>query len=303
MSFSYIGRKLQVQLFVTLWTITHQALLSMGFSRQEYWSRLPCPSPGDLPDPGLEPVPHVLDWQAGSLPLVSTYVKVKLKIPQLCPTLCDPMDCTVHGILQARILEWVAFPFPFSRGSSQPRDRTQVSHIAGRFFTSWATREAQKTRRGQSSQVAVQFLRQDCCLSSRCLWYLLATELIWWLWEFSIHWFKQIVSTYYVLTMILLWCWSWNSNTLATWCEELTTGKDPDAGKDWRQEEKGTTDRGWNGWMASLTQWMWVWASSGSWWWTGKPGMLQSTGSQRVWASELNWSSGNMCKMKVPNFS
>ena len=49
------------------------------------------------------------------------------------PTLCDPMDYTVHGILQARILEWVAFPF--SRGSSQPRDRTQVSHIAGGFFT------------------------------------------------------------------------------------------------------------------------------------------------------------------------
>ena len=51
----------------------------------------------------------------------------------------DPMDYTVHGILQARILEWVAVPF--SRGSSQPRDQTQVSCIA-RFFTSWATREA-----------------------------------------------------------------------------------------------------------------------------------------------------------------
>ena len=53
---------------------------------------------------------------------------------------CDPMDYTVHGILQARILEWVAFPL--SRGFSQPRDRTQLSHIAGGFFTSWATREA-----------------------------------------------------------------------------------------------------------------------------------------------------------------
>ena len=54
--------------------------------------------------------------------------------------LCDPKDYTVHGVLQTRILEWVAFPF--SRGSSQPRDRTQVSCIAGGFFTSWATREA-----------------------------------------------------------------------------------------------------------------------------------------------------------------
>ena len=54
-----------------------------------------------------------------------------------CVRLCDPMDYTAHEILQARILEWVAFPF--SGGSSQPRDWTQVSHIAGRFFTSWAT--------------------------------------------------------------------------------------------------------------------------------------------------------------------
>ena len=62
------------------------------------------------------------------------YIVVKVKAAQSCPTLCDPMDCIVHGILQARILEWV--DFPFSRGSSQPRDGTQVSHIAGRFFTS-----------------------------------------------------------------------------------------------------------------------------------------------------------------------
>ena len=70
-------------------------------------------------------------------------------------------------------------------------------------------------------------------------------------------------------------------------------GKDPDAEKDWRQKEKGMT--GWDGWMASLTQWTWVWVSSGSWWWTGKPGMLQSMESQRVgqdWATELtNWCS------------
>jgi len=67
------------------------------------------------------------------------------KLLQSCPTLYDPMDCSppgssVHGILQARMLERVAFPF--SRGSSQSRDWTQVSCIAGGFFTSWATREA-----------------------------------------------------------------------------------------------------------------------------------------------------------------
>ena len=59
---------------------------------------------------------------------------VTVKASQPCPTLCDPMDYTVHGILHARILECVAFPF--SRGSSQPRDQTQVFRIAGGFFTS-----------------------------------------------------------------------------------------------------------------------------------------------------------------------
>ena len=69
------------------------------------------------------------------------------------------------------------------------------------------------------------------------------------------------------------WCWSWNSNTLVTWCKELTHWKRPWC---WERLKAGGEgdDRGWDGWMASPTQWTWVWASSGSWWWTGKPGML-----------------------------
>ena len=66
------------------------------------------------------------------------------QVTQSCLTLCDLMDYIVHGILQARILEWVAFPF--SRGSSQPRDWTQVSCTAGRFFTIWATSSLVKTK-------------------------------------------------------------------------------------------------------------------------------------------------------------
>ena len=66
----------------------------------------------------------------------------EVKVDQSCPTLCNPMHYTVHGVLQARKLEWVTFPF--SRGSSQARDRTQVSHIASGFFTSWTTREAHR---------------------------------------------------------------------------------------------------------------------------------------------------------------
>ena len=87
------------------------------------------------------------------------------------------------------------------------------------------------------------------------------------------------------------WCWSWNSNTLATWCKELTQWKRPWCWERLKEGGKGD-DRGWDGWMASPTQWTRVWASSGSWWWTGRPGVLQSMGSQRVghdWVTVLNW--------------
>ena len=73
---------------------------------------------------------------------VTLSVLVKVKVTQSCPSLWDPTDYTVHGILQARILEWVTFPF--FRGSSQPRDQIQVSRITGRFFTNWAIRENKK---------------------------------------------------------------------------------------------------------------------------------------------------------------
>ena len=70
--------------------------------------------------------------------IYSSVFLVEMKVAQLCPVLCDPVDYTVRGILQTRILEWVAFPF--SRGSSHPRFRTQISCIASGFFTSWALR-------------------------------------------------------------------------------------------------------------------------------------------------------------------
>ena len=70
---------------------------------------------------------------------------VKVKVTQLCSTLCDPMNYTVHGILQARILEWLAYLL--SSGSFQPRDWTGVSCLASRFFTNWAIREAQTQMR------------------------------------------------------------------------------------------------------------------------------------------------------------
>ena len=124
-----------VRLFVTLWTVACQAPLSMGFSRQEYWSELPCPPPKDLPDPGIKPIhPASPALQAGSLPteptgkpkgndpiIYHTGIDVGGLVAKSCLTLCDFLDCSlpgssVHRIFQVGILEWVAISF--SRVSS-----------------------------------------------------------------------------------------------------------------------------------------------------------------------------------------
>ena len=86
-------------------------------------------------------------------------------------------------------------------------------------------------------------------------------------------------------------CWSWNSNTSAIWCEEPTHLKRPWCRGRLKVIGEGD-DRGWDGWLASPSQWPWFLVNSGSWWWTGKSGVLHSMGSQRVgysWATELHW--------------
>ena len=85
------------------------------------------------------------------------------------------------------------------------------------------------------------------------------------------------------------WCWSWNSNTLATWCEELTHLKRPWCWERLRARGEGD-NRGWDGWMASLTQWTWIWVDSGSWWWTGGLACCSSWGRKESDMTErLNW--------------
>ena len=87
------------------------------------------------------------------------------------------------------------------------------------------------------------------------------------------------------------WCWSWNSNPLATWGEELTHLKRPWCREGLKVGREGD-DRGWDGWMASPTQWTWVWVNSGSCWWTGRPGVLGFMGPQWVGhdgVTELDW--------------
>ena len=101
--------------------------------------------------------------------------------------------------------------------------------------------------------------------------------------QISQSWRKSTLNVYW-----RAWCWSWNFNTLGTWCKEPTHWKRPWC---WERLKAGGEgdDRGWDEWVTSLTQWTWVWANAGRWWWTGKPGMLQFMGSQRVrhnWATE-----------------
>ena len=192
-----------VQLFVTPWTITFRAPLSLEYSRQEYWNGLPFPTPGTMKTWTPNHMPIKLLLKVFLLIFLSIYTQCTLiifilqlitfykslnsgfiynkshtdkscftkmhlfkstlkyilidkchqliytesesEVAKSCPILCDPMDyslpgSSVHGILQASILEWVAVSF--SRRSSQPRDQTRVSRIAGRHFTIWATWEA-----------------------------------------------------------------------------------------------------------------------------------------------------------------
>ena len=90
------------------------------------------------------------------------------------------------------------------------------------------------------------------------------------------------------------WCWNWNSSTLATSCEELNRWKRLWCWEGLRAGGEGD-DRGWDGWMASLTWWTWAWVNSRSWWWTGRPGVLQFMGSQESDTTErLSWTELNM---------
>ena len=95
----------------------------------------------------------------------------------------------------------------------------------------------------------------------------------------SQSWKKSVLSIHWKE-----WCWSWSSNILATWGQELTHLTRPWCWERLRAGEEGDV-RGWDGWMASPTRWIWVWASSGSCWWTGRPGVLQFIGHD--WETEL----------------
>ena len=217
---------------------------------------------------------------------------VKSEVAQSCLTLCNPVDCSlpgssVHGILQARILEWV--DISFSRGSSRPRVRTQASCITGRFFTVWATREALKDR--------FRCFRPLWTIKKVEHGKMNAFELWCWRRLLRVPWTERIsnqsilkeISPEYSLEGLML---KLKLQYLAIWCKELTHWKRPWC---WERLKAGGEggDRGWDGEMASPAWWTWVWASSRSWWWTGKPGVLQSMGvtKSQMWLS--NWTELN----------
>ena len=103
------------------------------------------------------------------------------------------------------------------------------------------------------------------------------------------------------------WCWSWNSNSLATSCKDLTHWERPWYWARLRVGGEGD-DRGWDGWMATPTWWTWVWVNSGSWWWTGRPGMLQHEVTESDMTERLNWTDVMKSKViflldkSIPNF-
>ena len=195
----------RVQLFATPWTVTHQAPPSMGLSRKEYWSGLPFPSPGDLPNPGIGPRFPTLQADAlTSEPL-------------------DYKECWAPK-------NWCFWIVVLEKTVESLLDCKEIQPVHPKGNQSW-----------------IFIGKTDVEAETPILW----------------------------------------PPDAKNW----PTGKDPDAGKDWGQE-KGVT--GWDGWAASLTQWTGVSASSGSWWWTGKPGVLQSMVLQRVehdWTTELTDSS------------
>ena len=164
---------------------------------------------------------------------------------QLCPTLCDPIYCSLC-------------PWDFS---------------------------------GKNTGVSCHFFLQEIFLTQvsnpRLLCLLHCRRILYHL----CHWGINFIYMSIIWTGLYWkdWCWGWNSNTLATSCEELTHWKRP-----WCWEGLGAggegDDRGWDGWMASPTRYTWVWVNSGSWWWTERPGVLWFMGSQRVEQTErLNW--------------
>ena len=163
---------------------------------------------------------------------------------QSCLTLCDPMDCSlpassIHRIFQARVLEWVVISF--SRGSPQPRDQTQVSCLPGRHFTIWTTREA---------WVLELDYKESIALENWCFWTVVLEKTLESLLDSKI----KPVNPKWNQSWMFIERTGAEAETPILWLpdENWLIGKDPDAGKYWRQEEKGMTEDEMVGWHHQL---------------------------------------------------
>ena len=191
-------------------------------------------------------------------------VHVRVKSTQSCPTLCDPWTVACQAPLSmgfSRQKYWSGLLCSSSGECSEPRDRTHISCVS--------------------------------CIGRRVFYYQYhlgspVKEDVKGIWE-VIYMEDNTIQSW-----IFIGRTDTEAKTPIVWPPDVKNWlivEDPDAGKDWKQEEKGMTEDA-MGWMASPTWWTWVWVSFRRWWWTGKPGVLQSVGSQRVghnWATELNW--------------
>ena len=194
---------------------------------------------------------------------------------QSCLTLCNPTECSpsgssVHGILQARRLEWAAIPF--SRGSSWPRDRTHISDICRQISlspsspaninycsrqASWAGEPWGNSGRKECSHLTVSTPYHEPQGSPGCEKCRILAPDSWGVYQSNDFTELKLLHLYIARRSVLGvhwkdWCWSWNSNTLAPDAKSWLIGKDPDAGKDWGQEEKRTTEDEMVGWHHRL---------------------------------------------------
>ena len=264
----------------------------MGFSRQEYWSGLLFPSPGELPDPGISCIGRwiLYHWTTSEVLRLFFFFFWRF-LPK--------------NILFSEAL----FSWHLGKGLSGECNwsinmRDQDTPQALLFC---------ENRRGEGRNLPSRWTQREkhvWCVINELEWHISRNDS-----ESQLLYFLIIKARTFEL-----WCWRtflkvpWTANRSILkeitpeyslertdteapilWPPDVKNqliGKDPDAGNDWRQKEKGMTEDEMVGCHHQHDRWTWVWASSMSWWWTGKPGVLQPMGSQRVghdWTTELNW--------------
>ena len=195
---------------------------------------------------------------------------MKVKVAQSCPTFCDPIDFTDHEILQAWILEWVAFPF----SRDLPNPGTNLDSILKNRDITFPTKVICQSYGFSTSHVWMWELdyKESWALNNWCFWTVVLEKTL----ESPLD-CKEIQPVHpkgnqsWIFigrtdAEAKIWyfgCLMWRTESLK---KTLMLGK--------IEGSRRRGNRGWDGWRASPTWWMWVWASSGSWWWTGKPGVL-----------------------------